>query len=717
MFKKFLITLLNDSDYTPKTYEELIGLYPILRRNQSNCFRFLQELEKMQIVYFMPNKTYILSSDAIIGYYQGKSNHFGFLIPLDKNRFAKDLFIHSKNLNGAMDGDLVIGKIIYTSHSKSNESEGKIISIIEEKKHKIVGDFIDNGSYAFVIPDNDKFKDIYINKEHFNGARNNDKVIVKIIKRAKNGKNPEGTISEILGKKDEVGMDIISIIRQYGLSTEFPNEVLKQIEDFPDKIDKEEIKRELLHRKDLRHLKIFTIDGEDTKDFDDAVSIEKLKNGNYKLGVHIADVTHYVKKGAPLDKEALNRGTSVYLVDRVLPMLPEKLSNGLCSLNPNTNRFALTCFMEINHNGEVVNTEIVESLINTIEKMTYININKIIEKKDEELILRYGHVLDDILMMEELRNILAQKRYNRGSIDFDFPEPKVILNNKKKPISIELYEKNSATNLIEEFMIVTNEAISRYFSIKEIPFLYRIHDKPSDEKAQSFIKFLNTISEEQVNITPSPKGLQIILEEYKNKKEYFQINHILLRSLTKAKYSNENIGHFGLASTHYSHFTSPIRRYPDLQIHRIIKAYLHGNLSQKEILEYNKELPDISKHATSMEMKANQCENDSKKLKMCEYMLDKKGQEFKGIVSGVTNKGIFVSLENTVEGFIYVEDFNMDKQYLYDEDIFSYYSQNNKNDKFTFGVKVIVQVYEIDLNKKQITFKLIEKIYEDDKEE
>jgi len=706
MYKKYVISLLNDVNYVPKTFEQLINEHKILKRNQVKTYKFLQKMESLQIVYFLPDKTFELSKKVVIGQYRSKNNFFGFLIPQNRIKHPKDLYIHNKYVGSAMDGDIVIGFPISTPYSKPGEIEGRILFILEENEVDIVGDFFENENFAFVVPDNRKFSDIYVAEDDYGGAADGDKVVVRVKKRADDGKNPEGIIVEILGKKDDVGMDIISIIKQYGLSTEFPNEVLKKSESLPDTITETEIKQS--RRLDLRKEMIFTVDGDDSKDFDDAISIEVLPSGNYLLGVHIADVAHYVKSSDPIDLEAYKRGTSVYLVDRVLPMLPEKLSNELCSLKPNVDRFTLTCFIEFDRSGAIKNKKITESVINSKYRMTYSKVNKILLKEDEGLLIKYKEILTDLGLMNELRLILNRKRSDRGSIDFNFPEAKVILNDNKKPIEVTIRDKNLATNLIEEFMIAANEVVSEFFTEKEIPFVYRIHEKPSPEKLETFEKFLSAVSNTPVKVAATPKGLSTLLKSYEETPEYQAISSILLRSMSKAKYSNENVGHFGLASEFYSHFTSPIRRYPDLQIHRIIKEYLNGSLSSGKIQKYHRELPEVSKQNSSSEVKAAQCEMESKKLKLCEFMLDKRGQQFDGIVSGVTDRGVFVSLDNTIEGFILAEDLNIDSRFYFNESMYAYFSELDPADRITFGSKLTVEVFDVDLQKKQITFKLIE---------
>lgn len=703
VYKRVLIDILNDPTYVPKSFEELLIMHPVLMQNSSNVFKFIEELENRQIVYFLPNKTYVLANDLVIGVFEQFNKHFGFVRPTKTS--LEDLYIHRKHINGAIHGDYVVAKEIYTNYTKDGKTEGSIIYIVEDKTTCIIGTYQSQNTYGFVVPDNKGCPDIFIPGRNSLNALDQQKVIVEITSREQSdGRHPEGRIIEVLGYKNEAGVDILSIIKNYPVSTVFPDDVLNEANRLPDEIPEEELKRELKHRVDLRDDIIITIDGENTKDFDDAVSIKKTVDGCYLLGVHIADVAQYVKEGCPLDREALKRGTSIYLVDRVIPMLPEKLSNGLCSLNPRKNRYALSCTMKINSNGDVMDSKIYESVIKTAERMTYSDVEKLIEKTDKDLNNRYQHILSSIDLFYELSLILAKKRHQRGSIDFDFPEATVILNEDGKPVDVVIKAPTKATRLIEEFMIVCNETISEFFFKKNIPFLYRIHEKPSTEKAEQFMEFMNIINHPITEKDLTPKNLQMILEQSKDKPEFEQINYIMLRSLAKAKYSNEAKGHFGLANSYYSHFTSPIRRYPDLQIHRIVKEYLHHELTEKRIEHYEKILPQVAQQNTESEIAASQCESEVTNYKMCEYMLDKIGLEFEGKVSGVTKRGIFVVLPNQIEGFVPAQKLDAENNAFYfEENLLSYISDDGTK-TYTFGTPVKIQVVDVNMEKQEILF-------------
>lgn len=705
MYKKILIDILNHPDYHPKTLDELLNCNPILLKNKFDVLVFMEELKEKQILYRLPDNTYALAKNLYIGKFEQYSRYFGFVVTA--NPSLKDLYIPQENINNAFHGDYVIAKEVLNGFS-NGKKEGVIIYVIEDEHLQILGTLFHNQDYGIVVPDNISYRNIFIPRYNLKNAQDKQKVVVEITKRPTNlNKMPEGKIVEVLGYPTDPGVDILSIVKQYSIRTEFPHEVIKEIENLPDAIPENELKEELKHRIDLRDEIVITIDGEDTKDFDDAISIKKIDKDKYLLGVHIADVAHYVKEDSFLDKEARKRGTSVYLVDRVIPMLPEKLSNGLCSLNPKVDRFALSCFMEIDKKGNVLDSKICETVIRVTERMTYANVKKIIEREDNELIQKYKHILQEIDLFYELSRILKNKRKDRGAIDFEFPEAKVIINEQGKPVDIVVKTSDVATQLIEELMIVCNETVSEFFTKKNIPFLYRIHEKPSAEKIEHFLKFMEAINYPVKEKEISPKVLQNILENAKDKPEYSQICYVILRSLTKAKYSPDAKGHFGLASAYYSHFTSPIRRYPDLQIHRIIKEYLHGRLTDERKAHYKQILNDVAYESTEREITASSCEWDVKKYKMCEYMLDKIGQVFEGTVSWVTENGIFVVLPNQVEGFIPAENLDTEKDIFYFEKNLLSYISSDKNKIYTFGTPVKVKVENIHLLKQKIQFSLI----------
>lgn len=530
---------------------------------------------------------------------------------------------------------------------------------------RLVGLFEQVKGFGFVTADDKKVaKDIFISRENTMGAVTGHKVVVEITDYGEDRRNPEGKIIEILGHINDPGVDILSVIRRYELPVEFPDEVYQEIEN----VELEINEKEMMGREDLRNVLTITIDGEDSKDLDDAVSLTKLDNGNYELGVHIADVSHYVQEHTALDKEAYERGTSVYLVDRVIPMLPHKLSNGICSLNPHEDRLALSCIMEIDHRGYVVNHRVVNSVIYSDYRMTYTAVREILEDKTPELLEKYAEIVPMLEEMNELREILVAKRKKRGSVNFDLPESKIILDEQGKPIDIKPYDRNIATNLIEEFMLVCNETVAENFFWQEIPFVFRSHQEPDGEKTEKMEQFIRgfgyRVKKKDGEI--HPREIQRVLAEAEGKPEERIITRMVLRSMMQARYTADNQGHFGLAAKYYCHFTSPIRRYPDLEIHRLIKLTLAGEMSGKREQSYRKKMPDIAQHCSKRERVAEDAERDTDALKKVEFMLDKIGETYEGIISGVTNWGIYVELANTVEGMVALNQLD-DDYYEFDD--------------------------------------------------
>ncbi|HSQ34076.1 MAG TPA: ribonuclease R, partial [Peptostreptococcaceae bacterium] len=546
------------------------------------------------------------------GQFVGKfvSHRKGFGFVESDEEYTQDLFIPSSEINGAMHNSIVMAEIV-TPATDDRRAEGKIVQIIEREVTQIVGVFQTNKNFGFVIPDNKKFnKDIYIPKKFFSGARENDKVVCEITVWPQEDKKAEGKVIEILGQKGERGVEISSIIKEHGLPVEFPKKVLDEAESIAVEVPQEEIDRRL----DIRNMQTFTIDGDDAKDLDDAISIEVLPDGNFKLGVHIADVTHYVGEKSKLDKEALKRATSVYLVDTVIPMLPKKLSNGVCSLNPFEDKLTLSIFMEIDRKGNVKKYDIKETIINSKARMTYTEVSDILEKDDEKLKATFSNLVDDFKTAEVLARILMGRRAKRGALDFDFPEAKIILNKDGEVADIKHYERRISNKIIEEFMLISNETIAEHYFWLNLPFVYRIHETPSPEKMQDFSKFISTFGYtvkgdlEQVH----PKALQAIIEQIKGKREEAAISTIMLRSLKQAKYSPQCTGHFGLAAQYYSHFTSPIRRYPDLQIHRIIKENLNNKINAKRQEQLVSIVDYASTQSSERERAAELAERDVK---------------------------------------------------------------------------------------------------------
>ncbi|MDD5878815.1 MAG: ribonuclease R, partial [Clostridiales bacterium] len=609
--------------------------------------------------------------------------------------------------------DRVMAEIV-TPATEDRRAEGKVIKIIKREVTRVVGLFQENKSFGFVVPDDKKFnQDIFIPKRYISGAKNDDKVVCEITVWPQENRKPEGKIVEILGKKGERGVEIDSIIRAHGLPEEFPKKVI----DEANFVAGQELEDEIARRLDLRDLDIFTIDGEDAKDLDDAISIEVLPNGNYKLGVHIADVTHYVKEKSKLDKEALKRATSVYLVDKVIPMLPKQLSNGVCSLNPFEDKLTLSCIMEIDAEGKVVKYDIAETVINSKARMTYTEVSDILEKDDEKLKKTFAKQVDDFIAAEKLARILMKRRQRRGAIDFDFPEAKIILNKNGEVVDIKHYERRISNKMIEEFMLVANETVAEHFFWLQLPFVYRIHETPSVEKMEDLNKFMATFGYHiKGNLEDvHPKEMQSIIEKIKGTKEEESISTIMLRSMKQAKYSPSCIGHFGLAAKYYCHFTSPIRRYPDLQIHRIIKEQLNNKLNNKRqdqlahIVEY------ASTQSSERERAAELAERDVHDYYKACYMADKVGQQFDGVVSGVTSFGIFVELENTVEGLIRLANMR-DDYYIYNQETYSIIGERSKK-TFRIGDSVRIEVDNVNVDFKEIDFKLIEKLEDNHLEE
>ena len=567
-----LLGLINDPHYNPLKREELALIFNIHPSEMPMFYNFLDELEEDG--YIIKTKKGRVMSPNKMGLFVGKfvAHRKGYGFVESDEEFTQDLFIPKDDINGALHNDRVMAEIV-TPATEDKRAEGKVIKIIKREVTRVVGLFQENKSFGFVVPDDKKFnQDIFIPKRGFNGAKNDDKVVCEITLWPQENRKPEGKIIEVLGKKGERGVEIDSIIRAHGLPEEFPKKVI----DEANYVSSQDLEDEIARRLDLRHLDIFTIDGEDAKDLDDAISIEVLPNGNYKLGVHIADVTHYVREKSKLDKEALKRATSVYLVDKVIPMLPKQLSNGVCSLNPFEDKLTLSCIMEIDENGKVVNSEIAETVINSKARMTYTEVSDILEKDDEKLKQTFAKQVEDFKNAEKLARILMKRRERRGAIDFDFPEAKIILNREGKVVDIKCYERRISNKMIEEFMLVANETVAEHFYWLQLPFVYRIHETPSAEKMEDLNKFIATFGYhikgdlEDVH----PKEIQSLVEKIKGTKEEESISTIALRSMKQAKYSPQCIGHFGLAAKYYCHFTSPIRRYPDLQIHRIIKEQL-----------------------------------------------------------------------------------------------------------------------------------------------
>ena len=619
--KETLLSFMREEAYRPMDIQELVDVFDISQNEYTDFKWTLKIMEKEGLIVRTKKDKFAVPErmGLITGKLQVHKKGFGFLIP--ENEDENDVFIPSSCMNGAMNGDRILVQIT-RDDLNGKKREGEVAEILERANTKVIGVYEESRNFGFVVPEDTRLtQDIFISKKDSNGAKHGDVVIVKVVKWADKRRSPEGIITEVLGKKGEKGLDILTIIKKHGLPEEFPEKVLKYAEGISEEIDPAEIAR----RKDIRDLRMVTIDGEDAKDLDDAVSIERLDNGNYRLGVHIADVSHYVREKNPLDKEALKRATSVYLIDRVIPMLPKKLSNGICSLNPNVDRLTLSCFMEIDKKGKVLAHEIDETVIKTNERMTYTDVTKILEgKADEELLKRYDYLIEDFKTMEELCLILREKRRKRGAIDFEFEESKIILNELGRPIDIKPYERAIANRLIEEFMLVCNETIAENMYWQNLPFVYRVHEEPDDEKLQRFKDFIHNLGYTiKYSQEIHPRALQEILEKVQGKPEETVVSTLLLRSMMQAKYSPECAGHFGLAAQYYCHFTSPIRRYPDLQIHRIIKENLNGKINDKRRERLAVIVDEAAKQSSEMERLAEDAEREVDDLKKAEYIHEK----------------------------------------------------------------------------------------------
>ena len=635
-----------------------------------------------------------------MGIFSGHAKGFGFVTIEGQEQ---DIFIPSEKTAGAMHRDKV-QVVIQEEQTKGKRPEGAIVRILERANETVIGYYQKNKNYGFVLPDNQKLnQDIFIPQGKDMGAVTGHKVVVRITDFGGERHNPEGIITEIIGHVNDPGTDILSIIKAYGLPEEFPKEVMRQAALMPDMVDDREVEGRL----DLRHLPTVTIDGEDAKDLDDAITISK-EGDHYTLGVHIADVTHYVQEGMPLDEEAYKRGTSIYLVDRVIPMLPHKLSNGICSLNAGTDRLALSCIMEIDDKGNVLGHQIAETVINVDKRMTYTVVNAIVTDQDKTVMEEYQELVPMFCLMKELADILRAKRRQRGSIDFDFPESKIVLDNKGKPIEIKPYERNAATRIIEDFMLMANETVAEDYFWQELPFVYRTHEYPDPEKMKRLGTFINnfgyTIRTQNGEV--HPRHLQKLFAKIEGTSEEALIGRLTLRSMKQAKYGTICTGHYGLAANYYTHFTSPIRRYPDLQIHRIIKENLKGGLREKRIAHYEQILPEVAVQCSVMERRADEAERETDKLKKCEYMSQHIGDIYQGVISGVTNWGLYVELPNTVEGLVHINELQGD-YFIFDEEHMELVGDLT-GIRYKLGQKVCVKVAGTDKITRTIDFILWE---------
>lgn len=728
--KKILLDIINSKGYKPMKIKELAILLNVPKSDRDELKYVLDELVNEGKLYLSKKGKYdkyrITDENVVIGEFSGNKRGFGFVTV---EGLDEDIFIPESMTHGAFHKDIVEVVIKpYKRIGEGRKKEGEVVKIVSRGVKEVIGTYQKSKNFGFVVADNLRFdKDIFIPKEFSKDAVTGHKVVVELTDYGTKGRKPEGKIKEIIGHINDPGTDILSIVRAYDIPTEYPADVMKQVEHIGDSVDE----KELFGRLDLRELITVTIDGEDAKDLDDAITLSK-EGDLYKLGVHIADVSNYVTEGSPLDREALKRGTSVYLVDRVIPMLPHKLSNGICSLNEGQDRLALSCIMDIDKTGRVVGHRIAETVIKVDRRMSYTNVQRILNaasyikagrqednadniKADMEVYEEYKEFADLFVCMKELADILREKRTQRGSIDFDFPESKIYLDDKGVPTDIRPYERNQATRIIEDFMLIANETVAEDFFWQELPFIYRSHENPEPEKMMKLSLFINNfgygIKTGSGVDGVHPKEIQKLLRRIEGSPQEALISRLTLRSMKQAKYTTTAGGHFGLATKYYCHFTSPIRRYPDLQIHRIIKENLHGGLSEKRIRHYNAILPEVADSTSTTERRADDAERETEKLKKVQYMSRHIGEVYEGVISGITGYGLYVELPNTVEGMIHVTSL-CDDYYYYDDEHYEMVGQDRGN-VYKLGEKVMIQVVKADMQSRTIDFELAEEYNED----
>ena len=726
--KQMLLTLMKDPTYVPMKLKELAMLLGVPKEQRKDLEEVLNELVASGKVGISKKGKYARSEVfAQTGIFSAHHRGFGFVTIEGRDG---DLFVPPDDTGDAMDGDTV--QVIIDENGRGGRAEARVLKVLKHANETLIGTFEKNKSFGFVIPDNPRIKmDIFIPQGKENGAVSGHKVVVKLDTYATRNKNPEGHVQEILGHINDPGVDILSIVRAYGLPEEFPEDVMEEVSYAPEELSADYVAEEIGKngRVDLRDVPMVTIDGEDAKDLDDAVSVSKETiNGEtiYHLGVHIADVSHYVKEGTPLDAEAYKRGTSVYLVDRVIPMLPHRLSNGICSLNAGCDRLAMSCLMDIDEKGIIVGHKICESVVRIDRRMTYTAVNAILEAKNgteepqtdapekekskekaefaKKCLEEYADFVPMFLLLDETARVLRKKRMARGAVDFDFPECKIILDAKGRPVEIRPYERNAATMLIEDCMLAANETVAEDYYWQQIPFLYRSHEKPDGEKIKRFGILINNFgySIRLQNGELHPKEMQKLLEKAAGSPEEALLARLALRSMKQAKYTTECMGHFGLAANYYTHFTSPIRRYPDLQIHRIIKENLHGGLTKKRIAHYEKILPEVAIWTSSRERLADEAERETDKAKKVQFMERHIGEEFTGVISGISNYGFYVELPNTVEGMVRLANLDGD-YYVFDEEHYELVGERTRK-KFKLGQTVKIQVVSVDRYLKTIDF-------------
>ena len=699
--KKLIYDFICDEFYVPMKLKELAILLQVPKDQRKELKAIMDSLETEGKVHVSKKGKYTKGeAKRIVGTYQAHARGFGFVVVEGED---DDIFISEDDTNGAFHGDQV--EVTIKSAPDGKRREGKVVRILSHGTTRLVGYFQKNKNFGFVVPDNQRFiKDVFVPLERSKGAVTGHKVVVELTKYGGDNKKPEGKIVEIIGHVNDPGTDIMSIVKGYDLPIEFPEKMLNQAE----RVAKDVSTADMAGRMDIRDWQMVTIDGEDAKDLDDAISLTK-EGENYKLGVHIADVTNYVQEKSALDREAYKRGTSVYLVDRVIPMLPHILSNGICSLNEGEDRLALSCIMTINDKGNVVDYKIAETVICVDRRMTYTSVKKILEEQDEEECKKYEEFVPMFQMMEKVAGILREKRKKRGSIDFDFPETKMVLDEQGKPIELKPYDRNVATKIIEDFMLLANETVAEHYFWQEIPFVYRTHEQPDEEKIQKLAIFINNFGHSMhiANNAVRPKEIQKLLVKVEGTNEEALISRLALRSMKRAKYTPENTGHFGLATTYYCHFTSPIRRYPDLQIHRIIKEDLRGRMNKNRREHYEKILPEVTKQCSERERLAEEAERETIKLKKVEYMEEHIGEVFEGVISSITKWGIYVELPNTIEGLVHVTNMH-DDHYDYIEERFEMVGEHTRK-VYKLGQTVYIVATGTDRLQRTIDFEFVEK--------
>ena len=698
--KKIIYEFICDEFYVPMKLKELAMLLQVPKDQRDELKAVMDSLEAEGKVHVTQKGKYIKGeAKHLRGIFQANARGFGFVTVEGE---PEDIFIGEEDMGGAMQGDEV--EVAITKAPEGRRREGKILKIVNRGTQRLVGYYQSRKNFGFVVPDNERIlQDIFVPAEQSKGAVTGHKVVVELTSYGGERKKPEGRIVEILGHANDPGVDILSIVKAYDLPSEFPEKVLNQAE----RVAKPVTGADMAGRKDVRDWQTVTIDGEDAKDLDDAITLTK-EGDNYILGVHIADVTNYVQENSALDREALKRGTSVYLADRVIPMLPHVLSNGMCSLNAGEDRLALSCIMTVDAKGNVVDHQIAETVVNVDERMSYTSVKKILEEHDEEECRRYQTLLPMFEMMKELSEILRNRRHKRGAIDFDFPESKMVLDEDGTPLEIKAYDRNVATKIIEDFMLLANETVAEEYFWQEIPFVYRVHEAPDEEKMKKLITFIQNFGY-TMHVPKGqeirPKEVQKLLDKIEGSQEEAMISRLTLRSMKQAKYSPDNDGHFGLATQYYTHFTSPIRRYPDLQIHRIIKDNLRGRMTESRRDHYAKILTEVTMQASSLERRADEAERETVKLKKVQYMKKFYGEEFEGVISGITKWGLYVELPNTVEGLVHVANM-MDDHYDYDETHFQMVGTHTGK-RYELGQKVKVRVTGCDTIARTIDFELV----------